>query len=101
MPIFFAAIIGFVRFVIGQGRKLFWVKGFLLYSMSYEKREPLNTGELCYFLAKKIYFWHVRNPLPRVPCMVGENLKVRDCPLASSFSRLVGGRASHSVLRPQ
>ena len=101
MPILFAAIIGYVRFVIGQGRKLSWVQSSLFYSVFNEKREPL-IRERCYFLAKKINFWRVWNPLPGVPCMVGENrLKVRVCLHAFSFSGLVGGRASHFVLRPQ
>ncbi len=103
MPILFSAIIGYVRLVIGQGRKLSWVKSSFFYSVFNEKREPPNIRERCYFLAKKINFWRVCNPLPGVPCMVGENrLKVRIFLLAFGCSGLiVGPRTSHFVFRPQ
>ena len=103
MPIFLAAVIGYVRFVIGQGRNLFWVKGSLSYSVIYEKRKTLNKKrELRYQFTRLFDFCCVRDPLPDDSWMVGENkLEGRNDPLAIGLSRLVGGRASHFVSRPQ
>ena len=103
MPIFLAALIGYVRFVIGQGRNLFWVKGSLSYSVIYEKRKLLNQKrELRYQFTRLCDFCGVRDPLPDDSWMVGENrLKGRNNPLSSSLSRLVGGRGSHFVPKPQ
>lgn len=103
MPIFLAAFIGYLRFVIGQGRKLTWVKGSLSYSMVYKKRKHLNKKrELPYQLTRQFDFWRVPDPLPDASCMAGENwFEGRDCPLTFSFPHLTEVRVSHFVPRPQ
>ena len=102
MPIFLSAIIGYVRFVIGQGRKLFWVESSLCSSGHPAQWKPLNEGEVWYFLEKRRDSWRMRDPLPGASWMVGGNwFPLRVCPQGFSLSRLLGGRASHFVPRPQ
>lgn len=101
MPIIFTAIIGYVRFVIGQGRRLSWVRGSLLYSVFNEKQGPLDKRELLDCLAKSSGYCHVRYPLPSIKWMVGKSwFPVRD-PMIFGFSNISSGWASHFVSRPQ
>lgn len=102
MPIIFAAIIGYVRFVIRQGRKLSWVIGSLLYSVFYKIQKILDKRELRDCLVKSSGYCHVRYPWPGVKWIVGKSwFKVRGCPMILSFSNITIEWASHFVPRPQ
>lgn len=102
MPIIFAAIIGYVRIVTSQGRKLSWVKGSLLYSVFYEKQEPLYKRELMDFLVKSSGSCHVHYPSPGVKWIVNKlGFPVVGCPVIPRFVNISIEWASHFVPRPQ
>ena len=52
MPVFIVAFIGYVRFVIGQGRKLFWLTDSLSRRTFNVKRGLLSIKKLCRFFVK-------------------------------------------------
>ncbi len=100
MPFIFSAIIGFVRFVIGQGRKLSWVKGSLLYSVSYKNQEPLDKRGLMNLL-KSSGYRHVRYPLPVVKWIVSKDwFPFMGFPMIASFCNILIERVSHFMPRP-
>ena len=102
MPFMFSAIIGFVRFVIGQGRKLSWVKGSLLNLVSYRNQEALGKRELMNFLVKSSDYGYVRYPSPVVKWIVGKDwFPFMGIPMIHSFSNISLGWASQIMSRPQ
>lgn len=102
MPFMFSAIIGFVRFVIGQGRKLSWVRGSLLYSVFYKNQEPLDKRELMNFLVKSSGYGYVRYPSPVVKWFVSKDwFPFMGIPMIPSFSNISNERVSHFMPRPQ
>ena len=102
MPIIFLALIGFMRFVIGHGRKLSWVRNSLVNSGFIKKQEPLNNGELMNFLVKSSGLCQVHYPSPAVKWIVGKNwFPLRGIPVMPGFSDISIGWASHFMPRPQ
>lgn len=102
MPFMFSAIIGFVRFVNGQGRKLSWVRGSLLYAVSYTNQEPLDKRELMNLLVKSSGYGYVRYPSPVAKWIVSKDwFPFMGIPMIPSFCNILIERVSHFMPRPQ